>query len=345
MNVLLPLVAVAAGLAGWAFDPTAFLAAYLVAWWCWLSLCLGALAQVWLHTLTGGGWGEVIRAPMLETGAALWLVALLFLPVLAGQHWLYPWAVPAAGRWQAELAAPDFKRAWLTPMLFSLRAAICLALWPLLAWLSGRAPWRDRRGFAAAALLLYGFSVGLAAMDWIMSLMPLWYSSVFGLLCASAQLLGGMALAIVLPGRPPAPPSVRADLGNLMLSYLLCWAYLEYVQFLIIWSANLPHEIVWYLARADGVWLLVDWALVVLLFAAPLLLLLSRRLKRDEGALRRIAMLVLTMLFVHTCWLVLPSLRLPPWHWLVALPLAVLSVGGPAWAWYRWRMRVEVQHG
>lgn len=345
MNVLLPLVAVVTGLAGWVFDPTAFLAAYLVAWWCWLSLCLGALAQLWLHALTGGDWGEVIQASMLETGAALWLVALLFLPVLAGQHWLYPWAAPEAMRWQTELAAPGFKRFWLTPALFSLRAVICLALWTLLAWLSARASWRARRGFAAAALLLYGFSVGMAAMDWIMSLMPLWYSSVFGLLCGTAQLLGGMALAIVLCGRAPVPPSVRADLGNLMLSYLLCWAYLEYVQLLIIWSANLPHEIVWYLPRAEGVWLLVDWVLAVLLFAVPLLLLLSRRIKRDGGALRRVAMLVLAMLFVHTCWLVLPSLHVSLWHWLVALPLGAISVGGPAWVWYRWRTRLEVQHG
>lgn len=345
MNILLPLAAIVAALAGWTFDPAAFLAAYLVAWWCWLSLCLGGLAQVWLHALTGGDWGEVIRAPMLETASGLWLVALLFLPVLAGQHWLYPWAVPATGRWQAELAAPDFKRAWLTPSLFSARAVACLALWSALAWLSGKAEWRGRRGFAAAALLLYGFSLGMAAMDWIMSLMPLWYSSVFGLLCGCAQLLGGMALAILLGGRPPVPASVRADLANLMLSYLLCWAYLEYVQLLIIWSANLPHEILWYLARAQGVWLLLDWALALLLFGLPLLLLLSRRIKRDDVALRRVAMLVLAMLFVHTCWLVLPSLKLPAWHWLVALPLAAVSLGAPASVWYRWRNRLEASHG
>ena len=294
-------------IAAWSLARTAFLAAYLAAWWFCSGLVMGGLVNVWVHNLTGGRWGEAIRAPLLDLSRSMWLLALLFLPLLFGMRELYAWAGQAAAgpqRWAGELPARSvgFKSAWLTPWFFVVRSLCYLAIWTLLAHLSQRPRWQRSARFSAAALIVYGLTVSLAAVDWIMSLMPLWYSSVFGLLAGVAQALSGMALAVVLTTRSLAPApsrgglgwgwgeasevethpplnlplegggaarltqlqpdtSVFRDLGNLLLMYVMTWAYLAFTQFLIIWAEDLPHEIVWYIVRMQGGWLFIAWLL------------------------------------------------------------------------------------
>jgi len=320
---------------GWSLDPAAFLAAWLAAWWWCTGIALGALANVWLHNLTGGNWGEAIRPQLLGVSRMIWAAVLLFLPVLLGMHDLYPWAQDAdsgVARFAADLSVPAFKSAWLMPGFFALRSVLYLVLWIGLALLSRRPGLQRSRPFSAVALILYGISVSLASVDWIMSLMPLWYSSIFGLLVGTAQMLGGMALAIVLVAfrANPPPPALLRDLGNLLLMYVLTWAYLAFMQFLIIWAEILPHEIAWYLPRAHGVWLAVAWLRVLFLFAVPLLILLSRRAKQTPRMLGTLAAALLAMLLVDAWWLVLPSLPLPGGQWLWAAPLAAVALGGAA---------------
>jgi hypothetical protein len=328
--IIAALAAAALCLVAWRFHPVAVLAAYLAAWWFWTGLALGGLANVWLHNLTGGEWGEAIRGPLLQAARPIWIAALLFLPVLAGLHDLYPWAAAAdsgAARWSGELSAPAFKNAWLMPGFFIARSLCYLLVWSVLALLAQRPRLQRSQTFAAAALLIYGFSVGLASMDWIMSLMPLWYSSVFGWLAATSQMLGGMALAIVLAARLPVrpPPAVFRDLGNLLLMYVMIWAYLAFTQFLIIWAENLPHEIAWYVPRLQGGWLLLGSLLVLFLFAAPLLILLSRQAKEAPRLMAWLALALLGMLLLDAWWLILPSLAVPARDWLWAAPLAALA--------------------
>ena len=330
-------VTVAAGLAlllgaaGWHWAPQAFLAAYLAAWWCWLGWVLGGLAQVWLHSLTGGDWGEAIRAPLLARGRLLWRHALLFAPVLLGMRTLYPWAAPDAGAWAGVLSTPQFKLAWLTPGGFVARSVVCLLLWSALGWCSSRPSLTRARGYAAGALALFGLSVSVAAVDWIMSLLPLWYSSVFGMLAGTVQMLGGMALAIAGCVRRTPAPQLLGDLGNLLLMYVLGCAYLEYMQFLIIWAGNLPHEIIWYLRRDTAAGRTLAVLLALLLFALPVLVLLQRRLKRSPRALGALAWLVLAMTLVHAWWLVLPSLTLPWRDWCIGLPSGTLALAATVW--------------
>jgi hypothetical protein len=287
--------------AAWRPDMRALLAGYLALWWFVAGALLGGLANVWLHQLTGGAWGETIRPPLLRAARWLPLVCLLFLPVLAGMHLLYPWA-------GAEALDPDtpFRRWWLAPGFFAVRSVACLLLWSVLAWIETRARGRSA-GRAAACLLLYGLSVSLAAFDWIMSLQPAWYSSVFGWLAATGQMLTGLALAVVLIDRDAARARLP-DLGNLLMMYVLTWAYLAYVQFLIIWAADLPREIAWYLRRDTPAWHAVAWALLALHGAGPLVILLSRRAK---GAPRLLGLLAAVLLAAHLLdcwWLVLPSI-------------------------------------
>lgn len=328
--------------AGWRSDSAAMLAAYLAAWWCWTGILLGGLANVWLHNLTGGNWGEAIRPVLLRRARALWFAALLFVPVLLSLPALYPWAGGAG--WAATLSEPDFKRAWLAPWPFVIRSAAYLGLWCALAQLSQRAALQRSQPFSALALVLYGCSVSLAAVDWVMSLMPLWYSSIFGLVAGSAQMLGGMALGTLAVTRASVRPDpcLLRDLGNLLLMYVMTLAYLAFMQFLIIWGANLPHEIAWYVPRYQGVWPLVAVLLAGGLFGAPLLIMLFRPAKQAPVLLGALAAALLAMLMLHAWWLVLPSLAVPAAHWLWAAPLGLLTVGAAFLLQARWR---EVSHG
>ena len=344
------LVLVLACLAAWWSARAAFLAAYLAAWWFCLGLVMGGLANVWVHNLTGGAWGEAIRVPLLALARRMWLLALLFLPLLLGMHDLYAWtAGEGVARWAGELPEKDaaFKSMWLSPGFFIARSLGYLALWSLLAWLSGRASLTRSPRFAAAALILYGLSVSLAAVDWIMSLMPLWYSSAFGLLTGTGQMLTGMALAVLLVAR--ADPRVRApaivlrDLGNLLLMYVMTWAYLAFTQFLIIWAENLPHEIVWYVARMHGGWLGVAWLLGLFHFFVPLLILLFRDAKEAPALLGALAAGLLAAHLLDVWWMILPSLEVGWMQWLWTVPLASATLGGAVWLALRAQVAKEAQ--
>lgn len=315
-------------LPGWWLDRGAFLAAWLAAWCFCLALTLGGMVSLWLHNLTGGAWGETLRPPILDASRLLPWMAFLFLPVLAGLSDLYDWAAATgegAGRWVGDLSAPTFKSAWLQPGPFLLRAAILLAFWNGLVW-AGRRPALERSAsFAAVALILYAVSIGVAAVDWIMSLMPLWYSSIFGLEVGAGQALGGLAFAVLAACRQPEATDrgMRRDLGNLLLTYVLVWAYTAFSQFLIIWSENLPHEISWYVARREGAWLCLGLAVVLFHFALPFLLLLFRSVKESRKRLSWMAGGLLGAHLLEVWWLILPSAahRFHPGHLLWLLPL------------------------
>lgn len=336
----------------WWFAPRAFLPAYLAVWWFCMGIAMGGLANVWVHNLTGGAWGEAIRGPLLEMGRVVWVGSLLFLPVLVALPYLYPWAVnPASGvaRWAGELAPgpAQFKSAWLMPGFFVARSVVYLAIWSVLGWLSNRPSLCRSPAFSSAALIVYAISVSMAAFDWLMSLMPLWYSSIFGLVAGIGQMMSGMAMAVVLAAWLPRSASQRPshsvfhDLGNLMLTYVLLWTYLAFMQFLIIWAEDLPHEIAWYVPRLQSGWVVVAWMLVLLLFFGPLLILLSRNFKRTPKWLARLAAALLVMLLVDACWMVLPSTPVDSVQWLWAVPLSAIALGLAAWAMWRRQYRLH----
>lgn len=320
---------------GWRADVRALLAGYLAVWWFVTGALLGGLANVWLHQLTGGDWGETIRTPLLRAARWLPLACLLFLPVLAGMHLLYPWA-------GAQVLEPDtaFRRWWLAPAAFAVRSVAYLLLWSALAWIELRARHRSAAR-AAACLLAWGFSVGLAAVDWIMSLQPEWYSSVFGWLAGTGQMLTGLALAVLLIDRDAARPRLP-DLGNLLMMYTMTWAYLAYVQFLIIWAADLPREIAWYLRRDTPAWRAVAWSLLALHGAGPVAILLSRHAKRAPRLMGAVAAVLMAAHLLDCWWLVLPSVRglVAGWAWPALLP--VLAAAALAWLTLGGKQREEV---
>ncbi|MGH7818259.1 MAG: hypothetical protein ACREQ9_00650 [Candidatus Binatia bacterium] len=328
--------------------PDQFFRSYLLGWVFWGGLAIGCMPLIMLHHLTGGAWGLVIRR-VLEAGVGtLPLVAVLFVPVIVGLGRIYVWARP-------EVVAADpllqHKAAYLNAPFFVGRTVLYFAIWIAMAQLLIR--WsseQDRTGDVALARRMQLFSgpgigvVGLtgtfAAVDWVMSLDPHWFSTIFGMLFLAGQNLSAFALSILLlfglSDRKPlagvVQPSIYQDLGKLLLAFVMLWAYLSFSQFLIIYSGNLVEEIPYFLERGRGGWQWVGGALIVLHFAVPFVLLLSRDLKRNGAVLAGVAGFVLLMRFVDTMWMIMPSLSASYFvvHWMdLAAPLGI----GGVWLW------------
>jgi hypothetical protein len=324
--------ALAAGIAGavlcaigFFISPFQFYRSYLWFYVFIAGVSVGSLAWLMLQYLTGGAWGVVIRRPCEAAARTLPLVALMFVPIAIGIPNLYSWS-------HAKVVAADEilqqKQVYLNVPFFLIRTAAYFAGWILLSRLLNR--WSAREDLEGPAevhgkmaavsgpgLIFWGFSVTFMSVDWVQSLDPHWFSTMFGMLFMAGQGLSSMAfliaLLVLLSQRRPMSeiltPRHLHDLGKLLLTMVMVWAYFSFSQFLIIWAGNLPDEIPWYLDRLRGGWQYVGLALVIGHFALPFALLLSRDLKRNFKLLAGIAVFVLFMRMVDLYWLVAPAFR------------------------------------
>jgi len=299
----------------------AFLESYLLAFFFWWTVSLGCLGVLIIHRLTGGRWGRAAR-PILESGAmTMPLMTLAFLPIALELDRIYPWASSYAS---AEHASSQVEELYLNPPFFQMRAGSYFAVWLTLSFVmcrtarSGSRRSRAKTRLAAGGLVLMLLTCTFAAIDWGMSLDPHWYSTMYGALVAVGAALSGLALTTAVAAAlqagsnqsvHPMPPQTLADLGTLLLVFLMLWAYCAFSQFLIIWSGNLPEENVWYIARLTGGWQWIGLAAVVLGFAVPFCLLLSRDLKESPRWLAGVATLVFIVQWVYIGWILLPSFR------------------------------------
>jgi hypothetical protein len=329
------------------FRPFAFFRAYLVTFMFLLGLPLGSAALLMVQHLTGGMWGAMLR-PVLEAGSrTLPLLALFFLPILAGLNFLYPWMDPEEVARDPELESKV--ASYLNAPFFTARAVVYFAIWFGVAFLlnrwsveqeRGRSPEMPRRFrlLSGPGLGLYGLAITFASVDWFMSLEPRWFSSIYGVVIAVGMLLSAFAFAVLVvtrlaehsPQSEYVTPQVLNDLGNLMLAFTMFWAYVSFSQFLLIWAGNLPEEITFFLRRFEDGWSWVALSLVVFQFVVPFMLLLSKDVKRSPRALAATAVLVLFMRLIDALWTIAPVLRRSDWwdQWL----LAALPVGlGGLW--------------
>jgi hypothetical protein len=328
-----------------------FLRGYLIGYMLVLGFSLGSMALLMLGHLTGGNWWMIGRRVMEAAIGNLPLLTLLFVPIWLGRHGLYIWLDPAYVAAHHSVAA---KSGYLNDSFWTLRAVIYFAIWNLWAFAlrsgslkqdgdASPAVWEKLKVWSAPGLLMFGLTITLASTDWIMSLDPAWYSTIFGMFFMISEMLSVMALMIVIlcslrefaPYDKVLGPDKLHDYGKLMLAFTMVWAYFSFSQWLIIWAGNLPEEITWYLDRIHGGWQIVALALVFLQFSLPFLLLLSRELKRDARKLVPVALLVLVMRYVDLYWLVAPN-PFPgtsgaehhlTYHWTYfAAPLALVSI-------------------
>jgi hypothetical protein len=338
-------VALVACVIGALFSPDQFFRSYLFSYLFYLGMTLGCMALVMLQYLSGGSWGIVIRRITESATRTIPLLAFLFLPILIGIPKLYSWSHDDVVKADPLL---QHKHLYLNVPFFIVRVLIYFIGWWVFAhflnkWsheqdTSGRDP-RGRRLqlLSGPGLIFYALSVTFASVDWVMSLEPHWFSTIFGLLFIAGQGLSALSLCIALlvilsdeggPLEGVIGPSHLHDIGKLLLAFTMLWAYFSFSQFLIIWSGNLVDEIPWYMERLKGGWQWIGLLLVVFHFAFPFAMLLSQSLKRAGRKLVRIAGLVIVMRFVDLFWIVAPGASKGGFqvHWMDFL--APIGIGG-----------------
>ena len=343
------LVALGGAVAYGTAHPDEFFHSYLLAFMFWNGLTVGSLAVLMLQYLTGGAWGISIRRELEAATRTLPLTAVAFLPIAFGMHSLYEWT-------HADVVAHDEvllqKAGYLNAPFFLFRAALAFAIWIAIAWALNRwsreqdssadhrAVDRKLQLLSGGGLVAYALTTTWTAVDWVMSLEPHWFSTMYGVIYMAGQGLGALALATLAVVRLSKTRPVSEflggrhmhDLGKMMFAFTMFWAYVTFSQYLIVWSGNLPEEISWYLARFRGGWGWVGLAVLVLQFVLPFLLLLSRRANRDPRTLTLAAALVVLMRFVDLSWMILPAFsqghfRIHPTDLTVPLALGGIWAG------------------
>ncbi|HEY6404267.1 MAG TPA: hypothetical protein VI479_22790 [Blastocatellia bacterium] len=355
----------------------AFFHSYLVAFIFWISVALGCLGFLLIQYLTGASWGLLIRRQLEAGSHTLWLMFILFLPLATvGLHSIYEWSHgPAGVENEAERRLIEHREGWLNPTFFLIRGVVYFLIWlGLTAYMRSWSKKQDESGDAGAVqrshnlagpgFVIYSLAVTFAAIDWVMSLDIEWFSTIFGLVMLVG--MGVLALSLIitvgvyLSGREPMShvyqPKHFHDLGKLLLTAVMVWAYFSFSQLLIIWSGNLPEEIPWYLERFSGQWRWIGVALILLNFALPFLLLLSRDLKHNRRRLMAVAWLLIAMRFVDLVWLIAPEFEArhagPDRHYglsvlsYVTYAAAAVGVGGfwLGWFFYQLRQRALVPY-
>lgn len=334
--------------------PQQFFRSYLFATVFWGGIALGSLAILMLRYITGGAWGVPIRRPLEAATRTLPFVALLFVPLLFGLNRLYEWARPED---VARDPVLQHKAPYLNVPFFVGRGVFYVAAWLALAFFLNR--WsmeQDRvpsRGLnrrlqvlSSGGLVAYGLTITFWSIDWLMSLEPHWYSTMYGVLLIAGQGLSGLAFAtavtILLARYKPLSdilgPEHLHDLGKLLLAFVMFWAYVSFSQYLIIWAGNLPEEIPWYLRRLQGGWGWFGIALIVLHFALPFLLLLPADANRNPRILSTVATLVVLMRGVDLFWLIRPAFSPARFdlHWLDLA--AFVAIGGIWLTIFLWQL-------
>jgi hypothetical protein len=339
-------------------QPPIFWQSYLIAFIFWIGITLGSLAVLMIQHLSGGAWGLVARRVFEASARTLPLMAVLFLPIALQVHEIFPWARPEA----ANDPIIQQKAAYLNVPFFYVRALLYFVIWGALIYVL--TTWskqqdhepaalpgpRDRRFrvVSGPGLVLFVLTVTFMSVDWIMSLDPHWYSTIFGILTMGGQGLTTMAFTIVVlatlsrfsPMSQVAVAERFHDLGKLMFAFVMLWGYFSVSQLLIIWSANLPEEVPYYLQRLRGPWFPVSVALLLGQFALPFLLLLSREFKRNPNAVKWIALIILAMRVIDIAWTVGPPLRLehdyanPTGSGLHLLDFAMVLAMGAPWLFF-----------
>jgi hypothetical protein len=316
---------------GWSM----FFRAYLVGYMFWLAVAVGSLAWVMVHHLTGGDWGLALFRPAEAASRTLPLMAFLFIPILIGYRYLFPWA----NLDQAERLVPDAEllhmlkhqaQVWFTIRGYILRAVFCFAVWCALAfWLSRVSIILDRtddlylarriRKVCSFGMVMFILTATLMSFDLVQAREAGWVSSIHPLLMAVSWALTALAFLIALqrllvryrPFGEEVTPGVLNDLGNFFLTCTILWAYMSFAQLLIIWMGNIKSDTPWYVRRGLGQfangWSYVATLLLIFHFFAPFILLLMRWTKRHLDRLTALAMLALFMRLIDVLWNVEPS--------------------------------------
>ena len=327
-------------------SPEKFYHSYLFSFMLVFGLTVGSLGLLMLQHLTGGNWGIIIRRPLEAASRNIWLVLVMFIPIVLGMKTLYrAWLDPDHLK---EEPLSKFQQGYLTSGGFLGRAVLYFAIWFLLMWLFNawsrqqderkQDPKIQRRfkSLSGPGVILYVMATTFAAIDWVMSLSPHWASTIYGFIFVAGQAITSMCLMIIvivlLSGSEPFSGIIQKrhlhDLGKLLFAFNMLWAYFDFSQLLIIWSGNQPEEISFYRTRLYGGWGVVAVIVLVFSFALPFLILLSRDVKRTPGLISKVAAWMLFMRLVDLYWMTRPEFtsRAFPTYLDLIVPIALVGL-------------------
>jgi hypothetical protein len=310
--------------AAWGLGGEHFYFSYLVGYMGVLGICLGALVFTMLQHITRAGWSVVVRRLAENVAGTLPYMLLLFIPIVVGfGHPLYE-------HWASHVDPNDTvligKQSYLNSTFFFVRVGIYFLVWITLAWLfrSGSMK-QDLTGdpaislrlsrIAAPGLLLFALTITFAAFDWIMSLDPHWFSTIFGLTYFAGGLMSFLAFTILLArwlgSRGYLKGAITTDhyhdLGKLMFGFMVFWTYTNFSQYMLIWYANLPEETRWFADRSENGWGAIGTVLLFGHFLIPFAFLMSRHVKRNSIGLSAGAIFLLVIHCIDMQFLILPS--------------------------------------
>ncbi len=338
--------ALIAAIFGAVSSPEKFYQSYLFSYMLVLGLTLGSLGLLMLQHLTGGQWGIIIRRPLEAASRNIWLVLVMFVPIVLGMKSLYrAWLDPE--KLKAEPLSA-YQQGYLTHAGFLGRAVLYFAIWGALVWLfnswsreqdqnpDDRALRRRLKLLAGPGIILYVLAMTFAAIDWVMSLSPHWASTIYGFIFVAGQAIIAMSLMIIVVAALSNSELYAGiiqkrhlhDLGKLLFAFNMLWAYFDFSQLLIIWSGNQPEEITFYRTRLYGGWGIVAVIVLLFSFALPFLVLLSRDVKRSASLISKVAIWMILMRLVDLYWMTRPefsSSALPTWLDIV-VPIALIGL-------------------
>lgn len=361
--LLVALLSWAALAAGYFTNPNRFFESYLVGFCFAAFTLLGCMFFVFIQYLTGSAWSVTLRRFMENMMISVPVGLLLFIPIAFGATHLYSWT-------DAHLAATDAiihgKVAYLNERSFMIRTGIFFALWTIWAygvWSQSAKQDKTRSiqqthaasRWSAPGLLVVMYAGSFASFDWIMSLNPHWYSTIFGLYVIAGGAGAFFAVITLIAQGFQASGELKHsitkehyhDLGKWMFALAVFWAYMAVSQYLLIWYANIPEETIFFRQRLHGGWTGVSVFLPVARFIIPFALLIGRAAKRNTHVLRLAALWIICVEILDMYWLIMPNFypEGPSLHWLdIAALGGVVSVFGLVF-WSRFRRHPMVVVG
>jgi hypothetical protein len=316
---------------GYRVDPRFGMSAYLTAFMYCLSITLGALFFVLIQHLSRAGWSAVVRRVGELMMVMVIPLAILFLPIivtlLSSDGLLYRWDDPqyaTVNHLPADAWAEKVR--WLNQGWFTLRAIVYFAIWAGLAIYffrgsveqdeTGEKATTDRMQFwSGPGVILFSGTTTLAAFDWVMSLSPMWFSTMFGVYIFAGGILSAHCALVIAcfvlqkygAMRDEVTVEHYHDLGKYIFGFITFWTYIAFSQYMLIWYANIPEETEWIWHRQLGVWGGVGLVLIFCHWMLPFLGTMSRHVRRNPTAMFGWSVFILVVHFIDLYWLIMPE--------------------------------------
>lgn len=317
-------------LVGFRINPTRSMYGYLFSFLSTISIPLGCMAFVLIQHSARVGWSVLLRR-VAEFGMAVMpLFSVLFLPVLIFQHDIFAW-----GQLEHMDEILIKKIPYLNFKFFTARAILYFAAWNCIAiWFYKKSLTQDITGqttketwkWTPLALILFSITITFASFDWIMSLQPHWYSTVFGVYFFAGCFLSGISFISIagIVSNLPINKNHYHDLGKFLFGFTIFWAYIAFSQFMLYWYANIPEEVEFYIKRLEHGWQFISWGMIVINFLVPFLLLMSRHSKRNKFILIFACVWIILAHSLDMYWLIIPAAGDSIWFKFILYDMSIL---------------------